>query len=178
MHLFERQESSETIYKGRIFTVTKDVVSLEDDSKADREVVHHSGGVCVVPITDDGCVLMVRQYRYPMHEATLEIPAGKLEPNEDHYHAGKRELLEETGNECSEYTFLGNVYPTPAYVSEVIYVYMAKGLSYKGQNLDAGEFLDVVKVPLDRAVQMVMDNEVKDSKTQIGILKAHYLLNG
>lgn len=176
MHLFEQQKSSEIIYKGRIFTVTKDMVQLEDNSTADREVVHHNGGVCVVPITDDNCILMVKQFRYPMSEATLEIPAGKLEPNENHFEAGKRELLEETGNECLEYTFLGNIYPTPAYVTEVIHMYMAKGLIYKGQHLDSDEFLDVVKIPLDKAIDMVMNNEIKDSKTQIGVLKAYYLL--
>ena len=118
---------------------------------------------------------MVKQFRYPMHEAILEIPAGKLELNENHHDAGKRELLEETGNECSEYTFLGKIYPTPAYVTENIYMYLAKGLTYKGQHLDSDEFLDVVKVPMDKAMEMVMNGEIKDSKTQIGVLKAYYL---
>lgn len=175
MHLFEKEKSSETIYKGRIFTVTKDIVQLEDNTQADREVVHHNGGVCVIPITNDNCILMVKQFRYPMHEAILEIPAGKLELNENHHDAGKRELLEETGNECSEYTFLGKIYPTPAYVTENIYMYLAKGLTYKGQHLDSDEFLDVVKVPMDKAMEMVMNGEIKDSKTQIGVLKAYYL---
>ena len=177
MHLFEKKKSSETIYNGRIFTVTKDTVELENNTQADREVVHHNGGVCVIPITDDGCILMVKQFRYPMGEAILEIPAGKLEPNENHFEAGKRELLEETGNECSEYTFLGKVYPTPAYVTENIYMYLAKGLTYKGQNLDSDEFLDVVKLPIREAFEKVMSGEIKDSKTQIGVLKAYYILN-
>ncbi|MCD7800832.1 MAG: NUDIX hydrolase [Ruminococcus sp.] len=175
MHLFEKQKSSDTIYNGRIFTVTKDIVELEDNTQADREVVHHNGGVCVIPVTDDNCILMVKQFRYAVNEATLEIPAGKLESNESHYNAGKRELLEETGHECSEYIFLGRIYPTPAYVTENIYMYLAKGLTYKGQNLDSDEFLDVVKVPLNDAVKMVMNGEIKDSKTQIGILKAQYM---
>ena len=105
----------------------------------------------------------------------MEIPAGKLELNENHHDAGKRELLEETGNECSEYTFLGKIYPTPAYITENIYMYLAKGLTYKGQHLDSDEFLDVVKVPMDKAMEMVMNGEIKDSKTQIGVLKAYYL---
>lgn len=176
MHLFERQKSSKTIYNGKIFTVTKDVAELEDETQAIREVVHHSGGVCIVPITDDNCILMVKQFRYPFAEATLEIPAGKLEVGESHYNAGKRELLEETGNECSNYEFLGEIYPTPAYVTERIYMYMATELTYRGQNLDSDEFLDVVKVPLDLAISMVMDGGIKDSKTQIGVLKAKYLL--
>jgi ADP-ribose pyrophosphatase len=177
MHLFELQKSSETIYEGKIFTVTKDMAELEDGTQAIREVVHHSGGVCIIPVTDDGNILMVRQFRYPFAEATLEIPAGKLEVGENHYDAGKRELLEETGNICSEYTFVGEIYPTPAYLTEKIFMYMATGLTFKGQNLDSDEFLDVVKLPLDQAVEMVLNGEIKDSKTQIGILKAKYLLN-
>lgn len=171
MHLFENQISSETIYKGKILTLTKDTVELENNTQAIREVVHHSGGVCVVPITDDGCVIMVKQFRYPFNEAILEIPAGKLEVGENHYDAGKRELLEETGNVCSNYEFLGEIYPTPAYDTEKIFVYLATGLTYKGQNLDDGEFLDLVKIPLDEAVKMVLDGQIKDSKSQIGILK-------
>ncbi|MGN1412251.1 MAG: NUDIX domain-containing protein [Oscillospiraceae bacterium] len=176
MHLFEKQKSSETIYKGKILTVTKDIAELENNTQAIREVVHHSGGVCIVPITEDDCVLMVKQFRYPFSEAILEIPAGKLEVGENHFDAGKRELLEETGNVCSTYKFLGEIYPTPAYDTEKIFMYMATGLTYQGQNLDKDEFLDVVKIPLKKAVEMVLNGEIKDSKTQIGILKAKYLL--
>lgn len=176
MHLFEKKKSSEVIYKGKIFTVTKDIAELENNTQAIREVVHHSGGVCIIPVTEDNCILMVKQFRYPFSEAILEIPAGKLEVGENHYDAGKRELLEETGNECSEYKFLGEIYPTPAYVTEKIYMYMATGLTYKGQKLDNDEFLDIVKVPLEQAIKMVLNGEIKDSKTQIGILKAKYIL--
>ena len=175
MHLEEKKVSGETIFKGRIFTVEKDRVMLENSQEASREVVRHSGGVTVVPINEKGEVLMVKQYRYPHKKVMLEIPAGKLEQNEEHYDCGKRELLEETGCTCEEYTFLGTVVPTPAYVSEVIYMYLAKGLKYTQQHLDQGEFLDVVKVPLDKAYQMVMNGEIADSKTQIGILKAYLL---
>lgn len=177
MHLEEKTVSSSEIYDGRIFKVTRDTALLENGKEALREVVHHSGGVTIIPITEENEIIMVKQYRYPHHKALLEIPAGKLEKGESHYDAGKRELLEETGCICSEYEFLGEVLPTPAYVTEVIYMYMARGLKFSKQNLDSDEFLDVVRIPIEKAVQMVMNGEITDSKTQIGVLKAYNLLN-
>ena len=175
MHLEEKTLSSETVYKGKIFTVTKDTALLENGKEVFRDVVHHSGGVTVIPITDDNEILMVRQFRYPHHTAMLEIPAGKLEPGEKHYDCGKRELLEETGCTCKVYEYIGEGIPTPAYDSEVIHMYMASGLEFSEQSLDEDEFLDIEKVPMDKAVQMVMNGEITDSKTQIGILKAWYI---
>ena len=119
---------------------------------------------------------MVKQYRYPFHEITCEVPAGKLNYGENHAECGRRELLEETGCTCREYIYLGEMYPTPAYNSEITHMYLAKGLEYKNQNLDEDEFLDVIKIPLEKALRMVMDNEIKDGKTQIVILKASRLL--
>ncbi|MBQ8435846.1 MAG: NUDIX hydrolase [Oscillospiraceae bacterium] len=178
MHLEEKTISSQEIFDGRVFRVTKDMAFLENGSEAVREVVHHSGGVTVIPITDNNEIIMVRQYRYAADKILLEIPAGKLEKDESHYDAGKRELLEETGCTCSEYKYLGELLPTPAYVTEVIHMYMAGGLEYSEQNLDEDEFLDVVKIPMEKAVEMVLSGEIKDSKTQIGVLKAYHLLNG
>lgn len=176
MHLFEKTTSSTEIYKGRIFNVLHDTVELENGAAADREVVVHSGGVCVIPVMDDGSILFVRQFRYAFKEVLLEIPAGKLEIGEDHCACGKRELLEETGAMAAEFIYLGEVYPTTAYLTERIHMYLAKGLSFTAQNLDADEFLDVTKLSLDDAVRMVLSGEIKDSKTQIGILKAKLLL--
>ncbi len=178
MHLEEKTVSSSEIYDGKIFKVTKDTALLENGKEAVREVVHHSGGVTVIPVTENNEIIMVRQYRYPHHKALLEIPAGKLEKGESHYDAGKRELLEETGCTCSEYKYLGEVLPTPAYVSEIIHMYIAKGLEFSKQNLDSDEFLDVEKIPMEKAVEMVMNGEITDSKTQIGVLKAYYLSAG
>lgn len=176
MHLEEKTTASETVYSGKIFRVTRDSALLENGAEVQRDVVHHSGGVTVIPINENGEVLMVRQYRYPHHKVMLEIPAGKLEPEESHYDCGKRELLEETGCTCREYKYIGEVVPTPAYVSEVIHMYMASGLEYSEQSLDDDEFLEVEKVPLEKAVEMVMNGEITDSKTQIGVLKAWYIL--
>lgn len=176
MHLFEKTTSSNEIYHGRIFNVLRDTVELENGMAADREVVVHSGGVCVIPVMDDGSILFVKQFRYAFKEVLLEIPAGKLEPGEDHCACGKRELLEETGASAAEFSYLGEVYPTTAYLTERIHMYLAKGLTFSKQSLDADEFLDIVKLPLTDAVKMVLDGEIKDSKTQIGILKARLLL--
>lgn len=176
MHLEEKTTASETVYNGKIFKVTKDSALLENGAEVQRDVVHHSGGVTVIPVNEKNEILMVRQYRYPHHKVMLEIPAGKLEPGESHYDCGKRELLEETGCTCREYKYIGEVVPTPAYVSEVIHMYMASGLEYSEQNLDDDEFLEVEKVPLEKAVEMVMNGEITDSKTQIGVLKAWHIL--
>ncbi len=177
MHLEEKTVSSETVYTGRIFNVTKDTVTLENEKEAQRDVVHHSGGVTVIPLTENNEILMVKQYRYPHHRVMYEIPAGKLEPGENHYDCGKRELLEETGCTCKKYEYVGQVVPTPAYVSEVIHMYMASGLEFSAQHLDEDEFLDVEKIPVKKALDMVMNGEITDSKTQIGVLKTWYLLN-
>ncbi len=176
MHLEEKTLESRKVYEGPIFTVNHDTVKLENGNHAVRDVLVHHGGVCVIPVTEDNEIYMVRQFRYPFRTAILEIPAGKLEPGEEHSVCGRRELLEETGCTCSEYIYLGEMYPTPAYNSEITHMYLAKGLSYSRQHLDDGEFLDVVTFPIDKAVEMVMNGEIKDGKTQIVILKTARLM--
>ncbi|MBO5226989.1 MAG: NUDIX hydrolase [Ruminococcus sp.] len=179
MHLDEKTLSSELAYQAKIFRVTKDTAQLENGAEVRRDVVHHSGGVCVVPLTDKNTVLMVKQYRYPMHEITLEIPAGKLEAGEDPSECGLRELREEAGRTCGKYTSLGKLYPTPAYDTEIIYMYLAEELSEpEEQNLDEGELLDVTEIPLEEAVQMVMDGKIPDAKTQLALLKTWFILKG
>ena len=177
MHLQEKTTGSEKTYQGKVFYVTRDTAELEDGKEVQRDVVHHSGGVCVVPLTERGTVLMVKQFRYPMQQVTLEIPAGKLEAGEDPADCGRRELREEAGRTCGKYTPLGKLFPTPAYDTEVIHMYLAQELSApEAQDLDDGEFLDVTELPLEQAVQMVMDGEIPDAKTQIALLKTYVLL--
>lgn len=176
MHLQEKTITSDTVYEGRIFTITHDTAELENGETAVRDVLLHSGGVCVIPVTENNEIFMVKQFRYPFREVTTEIPAGKLEKGESPHDCGRRELLEETGCTCTEYIYLGEIYPTPAYNTEVIHVYLAKGLSYEKQSLDADEFLDVEKIPLSEAVELVMDGRIKDAKTQIAVLKAARIL--
>ena len=176
MHLQEETLTSNTVYEGKIFTILHDTAKLENNETATRDVLVHSGGVCVIPVTENNEIFMVKQFRYPFREITEEIPAGKLEKGENPYDCGKRELLEETGCTCTEYIPLGEIYPTPAYNTEIIRVYLAKGLHYEKQNLDEDEFLDVAKIPLADAVQLVMDGKIEDAKTQIAILKTARIL--
>ncbi len=177
MHLDEKTLSSEQKFDGKIVKLYVDSVELEDGKKSFREVIKHPGGVCVLPLDEDGNVLFVRQFRYPHQRVLLEIPAGKLEYGENHAECGLRELKEETGCTCDRYEYLGSLIPTPAYCGEVIHMYLARGLHYGEQKLDSGEFLDIEKIPLNRAVEMIMNNEIEDSKTQIAVLKTRLKLD-
>ena len=177
MRLEEKTLTSEQKFDGKVVKLFVDSVELENGKTALREVIKHPGGVCVLPLDEDENILMVRQFRYPTHQVLLEIPAGKLEPGEDHRECGLRELREETGCTCDEFTYLGNLIPTPAYDNEVIHMYLARGLHAGTQDLDEDEFLEVEKIPLEKAAEMVMNNEIADAKTQIAILKTMRLLN-
>lgn len=175
MHLAEETLQVEEIYNGKILRVTRDTVRLENGKTSIREVIHHSGGVCVVALTNEREVFFVKQFRYPFGEALLELPAGKREEGEDPMECGIRELREEIGAEAGQFLSLGCLYPTVAYDSEVIHMYLAKNLKFFEQRLDEGEFLDVIKMPLEKAYQMVINNQIPDAKTQIAILKAYAL---
>lgn len=177
MHLEEKTLSSEQKFDGKIVKLYVDSVELEDGKKSFREVIKHPGGVCVLPLDEEGNVLFVRQFRYPHKKVLLEIPAGKLEYGENPSECGIRELKEETGCTCDRYEYLGSLIPTPAYCGEVIHMYLARGLHHGEQKLDSGEFLDIEKIPLDRAVEMIMNNEIEDSKTQIAVLKTRLKLD-
>lgn len=176
MNLEEKQLSFDYKFKGRIINLRVDEALLPNGATATREVVEHNGGICVVPITENGEVLMVEQYRYPYGEVILEIPAGKRDGNEEPLEGGKRELREETGAVAENYTFLGELYPTPGYCGEVIYMYLATGLSFGETDPDDDEFLNVKKIPLENAVDMIMKGEIKDAKTQTAILKVERML--
>ncbi len=171
--LFEKTLTQEIKYNGRILNLRVDKVMLENGNEAWREVIEHSGGVSVVAFDENDNLLMVRQFRYPYKEVTWEIPAGKINYGEDPKECGARELTEETGYIADELDSLGLLYPTPAYDTEKIYIFYAKGLKKAEQNLDEDEFLSVERVPFDKALEMVMNGEIKDAKTQIAILKIH-----
>lgn len=177
-HLNEQTLDSTVIYDGKIIRVEKDRVLLENGTEAIREVVRHPGGVCVLALTDAEEVLFVKQFRYPYATVTMEIPAGKLEYGEDPETCGRRELLEECGCTAASFTHLGMLYPTPAYNSEVIHIYLAKDLKYSDQSLDEDEFLDVEHIPFHEALQMAMENALPDAKTQIAILKYFAVTQG
>ncbi|MCD7889966.1 MAG: NUDIX hydrolase [Oscillospiraceae bacterium] len=174
-HLNEETLSTERIFEGKVVNLRKDKVLLESGRTSYREVIEHNGGVCVLPLTDDDEIIFVRQFRYPFKTVLLELPAGKREGNEEPINCGIRELKEEVGATAEKITYLGNLYPTVAYDTEIIYMYMAEGLDFGEQNLDPGEFIDVVKIPFEKAVEMVMNGEIPDSKTQLAILKANMM---
>ncbi len=176
MDLTERQLSSELKYSGVIVDVTMDMAELCDGRKARREVVHHPGGVSVLPLDDQGNCYMVRQYRYPIGDTVLEIPAGKLERGEGVMTCAVRELSEETGFEADTFQYLGGVYSSPGISTEVIHVYLATGLRRGDSHPDDGEFLRVEKIPLDKLLDMVMKDEIRDAKTVIAVLKTKQLL--
>ena len=177
MELFEKKINSKQIFDGFIVKLFVDDVELPDGKKAIREVVRHPGAVCVIPIDEDENVIMIKQFRYPFSEVLYEIPAGKLEPNEDPYEAALRELEEESGVNAKSVEYIGTMYTTVAILDEKIHMYLATGLTYKNAHPDEGEFLEVEKIPLKTLVDMVMDGKIPDSKTQIAILKAEKILS-
>lgn len=175
--IFEEKTLKENIvFEGRIITLHVDDIELLDGQKAIREVVEHSGGVCVAALTEKKELFFVRQYRYPYKKVLIELPAGKLEKGEDPLEAGMRELEEECGLVADTVISMGTVYPTVAYCSEIIHLFAAKGLKKTSQHLDEGEFLDVEKIPLETAVEMVMNGEISDSKTVALVLKINNLV--
>ena len=173
---FEKTLSSKEIFDGKVIRVCHDSVELENGETALREVVYHNGGVCVLPLTDSGEVIFVKQFRYPYKEEVLELPAGKLNLGEDPFESAVRELKEETGAEAKNYTPLGRLYPSPGYCGEIITMYLAQDLSFGEQSLDDDEFLDTVRIPFEKAVEMVLAGKIPDAKTQTAILKAKLML--
>lgn len=172
-NLQEIQVSSETIYDGNVLHVREDMVELPNKNLASRELIRHIGAVCVIPVTDDGKVIVERQFRYPVNRVILEIPAGKLDSaDEDRLEAAKRELREETGMTAEKWTDIGEYLPAPAYSDERITMYLATGLHSGEQDLDDDEFLEVFRVPLKELVDDVMAGKISDGKTQIAVLKA------
>jgi len=172
MGFFEKQIEAETVYEGIVVNVRRDVAELQNGAMARREVVEHPGGVGIVPLTDDGKVLMVRQYRYPMEEELLEIPAGKLGVGEDPLLCAARELSEETGCTAGRFVDLGAMYPSPGFCRETLYVFLALDLRYGEMHLDENELLSVEAVGMDELIGMIMRNELPDAKSIIGIMKA------
>lgn len=175
--LEEKTLSSSPIFDGRVLHVRLDKISLPNGKMSTREYCHHNGAVCVIPITDQGEVICVRQYRYPFHEDLLEVPAGKLDsPEEEPNDAVRRELREETGAIAKSLTYLGKYYPSPAILDECIHMYMAEGLSFGETEFDDDEFIETVRIPLDSLVQMVLDGKIRDGKTQVCVLRASMML--
>ncbi|MBE6604155.1 MAG: NUDIX hydrolase [Ruminococcaceae bacterium] len=177
MDLEEQRLSSESIFDGVVLHVRCDRVQLPNGREAVREYVHHVGAVAVLPLTDEGEVILERQFRYPYGDILVEIPAGKLNsPEEDPRKAALRELREETGAVAAELTYLGDFYGSPAILDERIRLYLATGLTFTEQQTDDDEFLEVFRMPLDALVEEIMSGNLPDGKTQVAALRVWAML--
>lgn len=172
----EKTLQSERIFEGRILNLRVDTVALPDGQKATREIVEHRGAVAVIAIDEDEMIYLVRQYRKPVEEVLLEIPAGKLEQGEDPRECAGRELLEETGLTAEYLQEVFVYYTTPGFTNEAIHVFVATGLTRQEANPDADEFLEVVGIPLKEAYQKVTQGVIKDGKSIVAI--QHLMLRG
>jgi ADP-ribose pyrophosphatase len=153
-----------------LLEVHRDRVRLPDGAESVREYINHPGAVAIVPLFDDGRVLLERQFRYPHRRVFVEVPAGKVDPGEAQLLTAKRELLEETGYEAAEWTRIGVVHTAIAYTNEAIEIFVARKLTQKAQKLDQGEFLEIFSVPFDDAVAMIRDGLITDTKTVNALL--------
>lgn len=168
----ETTASSELIFDGKVLHVYKDIINLPDGNQSMREYCKHNGAVAVVPLTRDGEVVCVRQYRYALDRVTLEIPAGKFDYiGEDHREAALRELREETGYIPGKLTDIGPLSTSPALLTEIIYMYLAEDMVEGETDPDVDEFLEIVKIPLEEMVDMILRGEIQDAKTQAAVIK-------
>ena len=161
------------MYDGRIIKVYKDNVELADGKKSFREVVRHSGGVVILAFKDEDTILLVKQYRYPIGETVLELPAGKLEKGEDPFEAAKRELEEETGYCANKWTDLGYINTSPGFSDEKLYLYLAKDLEYTHCHPDEGEIIQAFEYKYDDVLKMIDNGEINDAKTICGLMRAN-----
>lgn len=177
-HLKEICLESTTVHQGNFLTLKHDRVRLPDGKQASREYVQHPGAVMIVPVFDDGTVLLERQYRYPMGQVMIEFPAGKLDAGEDILACAKRELHEETGYRAREWTYLTRIHPVISYSTEFIDLYLAQGLHAGERSLDEGEFLDIFVAPAEQLLEWVRSGQVTDVKTVIGAFWLEKCLTG
>jgi ADP-ribose pyrophosphatase len=177
-HLREQTVTREELLKGHFLHIVRETVRLPDGGGATREYVLHPGAVAVVPLLDDGRVLLERQYRHPTGKVMIEIPAGKLDAGEGSLVCGQRELLEETGYVAREWAYAFTMYPTVAYSDEAIEIWFARGLEHKGARLDEGEFLDVFSATPQEFLGWCRDGQVEDSKTLASALWLQNVLAG
>lgn len=168
--LTEKTVRSTQVYDGVLLHVRRDEVELPNGSPAIRELIVHGGASCVLPIDDVGNTYLVRQYRYPFERPILEIPAGKLDAGEHPDEAARRELEEEIGMTADELIYLGEFYPTVAYSTEIIHMYVARGLKKTAQNLDEDEFLNIVAMPIEQLRTDVLAGKIGDGKTMAAVL--------
>lgn len=172
MNFEEKTLNSKVVYEGKVVTVLKDDVEVADGHKSFREVILHSGGVVIAALKDSDTILLVKQYRYPLKQVNLELPAGKLEIGEDPNEACKRELEEETGYRAKVWKSLGYINTTPGICTEKLYLYLAKDLEFVGEHPDEGEILKCCEYNLKDVFNMIQNSEINDAKTICTIYRA------
>lgn len=169
--LIEERISTEDIFDGVLLHVKRDYVKLPNGNTSVREWIKHQGAAAVLPVLADGRMIFVRQYRYPVQQITLEIPAGKLDsPDEDPLECARRELSEETGYEAEEYRFLTRLATTVGFSNEFIYIYAADNLTSGRQHTDEDEFINVVLLTMDEAMAKIKSGEICDAKSVAAVL--------
>jgi ADP-ribose pyrophosphatase len=162
------------IYTGKVVTLNVDTVKLPNGVTIDLETIRHPGAAAVVPIKDDGTVVLIRQFRHAAGGFIYEIPAGKLSPGEDPLHCAARELEEEVGYRAASFELLSSIFTAPGFADEVIHIYKATGLIQGRQQLDHDEVLEIVEMPLTAAMERIVDGTIRDGKTIVG-LQAVYI---
>ena len=175
MEFTEKTLSSEYVFKGKVIDVKRDDILVSNGHKSIREVVEHSGGVVILAIKDNK-ILTVKQYRYPISNTSIELPAGKLEKGENPDFAAKRELEEETGKEEKNWTSLGYIYTSPGFCDEKLHLYLAQDLTFKKENPDEDEILENDRYTIQELLEMIDNGTINDSKTLCAILRARKYL--
>ena len=177
-HLKEIQVDSEVAYEGHFLKVQRDTVRLPDGKQSTREYIRHPGAVVVLPLMDDGSVLLERQFRYPLREVFIEFPAGKIDPGEDPLECAKRELQEETGYTAAHWQFVCTIHNAIAYSDEHLDLYLAHGLTAGERRLDDGEFLETFTATMPDMLRWICEGRITDVKTVIGTFWLEKILAG
>jgi ADP-ribose pyrophosphatase len=175
MEFEEKTLTSEVVYDGKVITVERDEIVIPTGRKSFREVARHPGGVVILALKDKDTVLLVKQFRYPIKQTVLELPAGKLEKGENPDLAAKRELEEETGYQAENWSSLGFIYTTPGFCDEKLYLYKAENLHFVGEHPDDGEIIQAVEIKISDLADKIKSGEINDSKTICAILRGLYL---
>lgn len=176
-NLIEKQLHSELVYQGSFLKVLRDEVELPDGKKSTREYIPHPGAAMIIPVTDEGQLVMIRQYRYAVKKIFIEFPAGKIDPGEQPLQTAARELEEEVGLVAKELHHLTTIHPVIGYSNERIEIYLAKGLIPTKQCLDHEEFLDIFEISVSEAMQKMRQGEVTDVKTMVGLFWYNQILS-